>query len=349
MAECTDNCSTSRYVISDELNGPAFAVVVGIEMILALLTNLTIFIFTLYRWKSLKQPSTIFLTGLVLANLIMAILFMPFTFITAAVGEWVFGKTAREKQAVCEFIGFMLALSFEYSTHTLALISFDRFLFIVKPLLYTKYMKTWTAVVIISTLWVILTFLCTTPWYGLGKFRFVPHISSCFPNRLYLIYFSVITLIPYTTIIVTSIWTFIHTKRFITRRHNENMIASLSVERQELKQTIYNRKIYNLIGIFGTLLIVHLISLAPYIIVSIVGLIVRLRSIPTVVLASLLVLYLLHSFTSAVVQSYFRQDLRHAFITVMKRICCQRHSNNLQINQKSNISSNTQTELTVIK
>ena len=48
MAECTDNCLTSRYVINDELNGPAFAVVVGIEMILTLLTNLTIFIFTLF-------------------------------------------------------------------------------------------------------------------------------------------------------------------------------------------------------------------------------------------------------------------------------------------------------------
>ena len=76
----TDNCSTSSYLISDGLNGPAFAVVVGIEMILALLTNLTIFIFTLYQWKSLKQPSTIFLSGLLLANLIMTIFFMPFTF-----------------------------------------------------------------------------------------------------------------------------------------------------------------------------------------------------------------------------------------------------------------------------
>ena len=83
MAECTDNCSTSRYVINDDLNGPAFAVVVGIEMILALFTNFTIVIFTLYQWKSLKQPSIIFLTGLVLANLMMTIFVMPFRVITA--------------------------------------------------------------------------------------------------------------------------------------------------------------------------------------------------------------------------------------------------------------------------
>ena len=351
MEECTDNCSTSGFAISDELNGPAFVVVVGIEMILALLTNLTIFFFTLYQWKSLKQPSIIFLTGLVLANLVMAIFFMPFTVITAAVGEWIFGKTVREKQTVGEFVGFMLGLSFKYSTHTLALISFDRFLFIVKPLLYIKYMKTWRAVVVISTLWVILTVLNTTPWYGLSQFEFAPRICSFFPNfiRNYVIYFSLISIIPYTTIIVTSTWTFIHTKRFITRRHNENMVASLSIERQELRQTIYNRKIYNLIGIFGTLLIVHLVSLAPYIIVSIVGLIVGFRNIPTIVLASTLVLYLLHSFTTAVVQSYFRQDLRHMFQKLMKRMCCQRYSRDLQMYQESNISSNAQTELTVIK
>ena len=127
------------------------------------------------------------------------------------------------------------------------------------------------------------------------------------------------------------------------------MVASLSVERQELRQTIYNRKIYNLIGIFGTLLIVHLISLAPYIIVSIVGLIVGFRNIPTVVLASTLVFYLLHPFTSAVVQSYFRQDLRHMFIAMVKRMCCRRNRNNLQVNQESNISPSSQTELTAIK
>ena len=328
MVECTENCSMSRFIISDELNGPVFAVVVGIELILALLTNLTVFIFTLYQWKSLKQPSIIFLTGLVLANLIMAIFFMPFTVITAAVGEWIFGKTVREKEAVCEFVGFMFGLSVGYSTHTLALISFDRFLFIVKPLLYIKYMKTWTAVVIISTLWVILTILNTTPWYGLGQFKFAPHICSCFPNftRNYVTYFSLISIIPYTTIIVTSTWTFIHTKRFVTRRHNENMVASLPVERQELRQTIYNRKIYNLIGIFGTLLIVHLVSLAPYIILCIVGLFVGFRNIPTILFASTLVFYLLHNFTNAVVQSYFRQDLRQEIITVIKRLCCGSHS-----------------------
>ena len=175
-------------------------------MILTLLTNLTIFIFTLYRWKSLKQPSIIFLTGLVLANLIMAIFFMPFTVVTAAVGEWIFGKTAREKQVVCEFVGFMIGLSVRYSIQTLSLISFDRFLFIVKPLLYIKYIKTWTAVVIISTLWVLVTFLNTTPWYGLGQFNFRPRICSCFPKftRHYVIYFSLVSIIPYTTIIVTS-------------------------------------------------------------------------------------------------------------------------------------------------
>ena len=116
------------------------------------------------------------------------------------------------------------------------------------------------------------------------------------------------------------------------------MVASLSVERQELRQTIYNRKIYNLMEIFGTLLIAHLVSLAPYIIVNIVRLIVGFRNIPPVVLASTLVLYLPHSFTNAVVQSYFTQDLRHMFIKVVKRMCCQRHSNNLQVNQESNIS-----------
>ena len=307
MEECTDNCSTSRYVTNDDLNGPAFAVVIGIEMILTLLTNLTIFIFTLYQWKSLKQPSIIFLTGLVLANLMMAIFFMPFTVITAAVGEWIFGKTVREKQAVCEFVGFMFGLSVGYSTHTLALISFDRFLFIVKPLLYIKYMKTWRAVVIISTLWVILTVLNTTPWYGLGQFKVLPYICSCFPEftRPYLIYFSFVSIIPYATITVTSTWTF-----FILNDSSQDVTMKTWLLLCQLKDKSSDRHLK----------------------------LVKFRNVPPVVLASTLVFYLLHTFTNAVVQSYFRQDLILMFIIAMKRMRCQRHSNNLQVNQESNIS-----------
>ena len=83
-----------------------------------------------------------------------------------------------------------------------------------------------------------------------------------------------------------------------------------------MRDSAYNHKVCNLIGIFGSLLIAHLVSLSPYITASIIGFIVGYDNVPSPVYATALVLYLLNTITISLIQAYFRPELRKILIRI---------------------------------
>uniref|UniRef100_A0A1X7TKL8 G-protein coupled receptors family 1 profile domain-containing protein n=1 Tax=Amphimedon queenslandica TaxID=400682 RepID=A0A1X7TKL8_AMPQE len=107
-----------NFTFTGEFSGPAVAAVLTVEMILALIANGVVLSITLYQWKFLKQSSTIFFTSLILAHLVLNLLYLPFTIIALAAGEWIFGSTDEEKTATYTFTAFV------YS-YTVPVIFFD--------------------------------------------------------------------------------------------------------------------------------------------------------------------------------------------------------------------------------
>ena len=93
---------TGNFTITGDLS-IAVAAVLSVEMILALIANGIVLLITITQRKSWKQSSTIFFTSLILAHLVMNILYLPFTIIAFAAGEWFFGSTNEEKRRTCYF------------------------------------------------------------------------------------------------------------------------------------------------------------------------------------------------------------------------------------------------------
>ena len=131
----------SNYTFTEEFSGPAVAAVLIVEMILALIANGVVLSITLYQRKSLKQPSTIFFTSLILAHLVLNLLYLPFSIIGFAAGEWIFGSTDEEKRGTCYFAVFIFWWMVLVISIILDAISFDWFLFIVKPHLHKRFMR----------------------------------------------------------------------------------------------------------------------------------------------------------------------------------------------------------------
>ena len=104
---------------------------------------------------------------------------MPFGVIANASGEWIFGQSVEEKNGVCQFVGFTIWYGALLVTMTLAVISFDRFLFIVKPFLHKRFMKPHTAIIIVIIIWITCAVLNTTPLYGLGRFGYGKGTGTC--------------------------------------------------------------------------------------------------------------------------------------------------------------------------
>ena len=143
-----------RWCLNEELIGPLIAFFTLVILILSLTSNLLICVYTVTHAKSLKKSSTLFLFNLALVNLLMTVLYMPLMVIASAAEEWIIGQSDRERDILCQITAFIFAYTVGISIHTLAAISFDRFLSIVKPHYHKKYMTWRIALGVVVVIWV---------------------------------------------------------------------------------------------------------------------------------------------------------------------------------------------------
>ena len=251
-----------------------------------------------------------FLTNFVFANLLLTVVFMPSIIVNAAAGEWVFGRTPEEKNGTCQLVGFVFYYSGFSTLLTLAVISVDRFLFIVEPFVHERFMKTWVALIILICVWILSCLINIPPYFGLGKYAFLPAIASCgliWPGqRYYLIYFCILTSIIIMIILITTVWTFCFTRRLIY-----NIKQQHSTYSEDKQNHLYVRRIRKLVGVFGMLLAGTILTVLPSVLVATIEAVVggNRQLQPTAIFTTVLVLFLLNSVLNPVIQSYFRRDV----------------------------------------
>ena len=312
------NEANSNFTIDPRLVSPLLAVAVGILMILSFTANSFIVLHTIFHRSILKQSSAILLFSLALTNLLMSVLFMPFTLISVAAGQWVFGSTPQQRQGTCSFVGFAFGCITSVSVHSLAAISFDRFLFIVKPMWHKKVMKPWATWLLVLVLWIMAFILNITPFIGLGKYEFTSDAASCLPvwsgQVNYVIFVLVESTIPFGIIAFTTIWTFVFTRAFI-RDHYRMRAAE-----DDGMNTVYHTKLRKVFSIFGSLLVVNVVCFLPFILAGIAGFVVGFSNFPTGMYAAVLFLFLLNNVANPVVQSLFRPDIKETILKLKRRI-----------------------------
>ena len=298
----------TNFTLSEDINGPLLATAIGIEMVAGFFTNSFVLILTLCYLKAWKQPSNIFLTNMSLNYLIIVILLLPVSVITCATGEWIYGSTLSQKVIVCQAIGYIFSYCFLVVTESLALLSFDRFFFIVKALQYKKYMTVNKAVIIVAASWILAAFMSTPPLYGFGSFEFSQNNGICVPtvkDQLgFAIYGFIVVLTLIASIIVTSIWTYCYTRKYLKRRN----------DRKKYTNSVYISQKRRLIGLFGLLIALHVLSYSLLIIFVILDPFVPVS--PRLYAASAVFTWLM-MVLSPMAQSYFRHDIRncvHSFL-----------------------------------
>ena len=299
-----------NFSLSDEVNGPVLAVAVSIQSFMGIITNLFVLIFTLCHPKTMKEPSIIFLTNFVLVNLPVVFIVMPSLVVTAAAGEWVFGKIPEEKNGTCQFVGFVFVYTGFLMLLTLGVISVDRFLFLVKPVIHKRFMKTWVALVIVIIVWVLSCLLSIPPYFGLSQFVFVSSIGTCgiiwTGQQNYLLFFCLATTVVIVIILITTVWTFCFTRKFIQRIVHQHHLNS--VKDTNNSKHVYTQRMKKLIGVFGMLLLGMMLTYLPGILVAMVAAVIG-NKVPTVVFTSAMVLFFFNFILNPVIQSYFRRDV----------------------------------------
>ena len=319
----------NNFTLSEDINGPLLAAVIGIEMVAGLITNSFVLILTACHFKTWKQPSTIFLTNMLLNNLISVIFVVPFAIITAASGEWVFGKTYNQKLTFCQFTAFMFWYCVTVITEGLVLLSFDRFFYIVKSFEYERHMTRKKAAIMVAISWILAAILSSPPLFGFSKFAFAFSYGICVPEwegqPLFVAYVLAIFLTLIGSIVVTSAWTFCYTQHYL--KSESQRLQSVSPNDNESKNNLYFSRSGRLIGLFGMIMLVYILCYAPAIITSIIELI---TVVPLQMYTTIFVLFLLQTTLSPLVQSVFRQDIRQSTLAFLvwchKKFCSKEYA-----------------------
>ncbi|XP_011409750.2 PREDICTED: octopamine receptor-like [Amphimedon queenslandica] len=299
----------NNFTLSEDINGPLLAAVIGVEMVAGLIANIFVLTLSCFHCETYKKPSTIFLTNMLVANLIIIVVVMPFSIATCVSGEWIFGSTVSSKLASCEAMGTLFGWSTLIATESLVLLSFDRFFFIVKAGKYNEHMTVKKALIIVAASWILAAILVSPPQYGFGGFVFANSYGLCGPNFRsvgFSVYGFFIIGSLIISIVVTSLWTYCYTKKFI-KEMNSRM----------LRESVYFSQHTKLVGIFGTLIIVHIFCYSLFLSVSVVRPFV---AIPRQLWATTLVFLLLITILSPLVQSYFRSETRNFIQNLLLKI-----------------------------
>ena len=302
-----------------DIDRPILAAVIGIGMVTGLIANAFVLILTFCFIKDWKQPAIIFLTNMLLNNLVMILLVMPFSIITAASGEWIFGSTVNQKESVCQFAAFMRLYSYLSALESLVLVSFDRFFFIVKALQYDKYMTVNKAVIIVAVSWILAAIITVIPVVGFGDYEYINSHYTCVPTAERNIGYSIIIFICIFTfivsIIVTTIWTLCFTRKYL----RDKATGPVPIDTQG--RNVYTSQQKRIIGLFGMLILVHLFCYAPSWISQVTGF---FTTIPPVLYTLVYILYLLLASLNPLVQSFFRRDIREAVVKCGESVCAKR-------------------------
>lgn len=148
--------NSTRWLLESNIEGPVLATFLAIEFLLSLTFNVFIVTQTLRQRsrKNLKKSSIFLLFTLSLTNLALTLLYLPFTIVAAAAGEWIFGTTDFVRHILCQINGFIVTYLSTAAVHNLAVISIDRFLSIIKPNLHRRIVSRKVALGILVLLWV---------------------------------------------------------------------------------------------------------------------------------------------------------------------------------------------------
>uniref|UniRef100_A0A1X7SPA7 G-protein coupled receptors family 1 profile domain-containing protein n=1 Tax=Amphimedon queenslandica TaxID=400682 RepID=A0A1X7SPA7_AMPQE len=183
---------------------------------------------------------------------------------------------------------------------TLATISFDRFLFIVKPHLHKWVMRPWVALTLTIAIWILSAVLSIVHLFG-----FHLYIDICISSTAdigFVVYIILLSAVVLGIIFITSLWTFCFTRRFFK---DQSVIAG---------ESVYASKKKRLFGIFGSMLLVYGICFVPAVLYFLLHLFI---DVPLWLNLAATICFLFITVANPVMQSYFRPEIK----SVLFRCC----------------------------
>lgn len=321
----------TAWRLSEELVEARFAIV-AIELLLCLIAflwNLFIILAMLSKRHMLKEPSNIYLLSLSVSHFMLTVAILPITLNTLLTNEYNYGSSDYARCCICNFSGIMLMVLTSVALHTLAALSVDRFIILLNPLKYRKFVSWWKALLVVVLIWFVSFWIGIPPVVGFGKYQFNTILANCHPvwtgsdfNYVRFVMFE--SLIPITLLLVTNVWTVKIVWDFMKKR----MQRRTTIRKHEGRLSIHEeglhhrRKQWMLVRTYTFLFVVYIISYTPIFIVAIISNFISLQPLswPLELVVFGWLCYFINPVLHPLIEAFFIKDIRE----ILKNGCCAR-------------------------
>ena len=206
-----------------------------------------------YRNRSLRTTTNLYIIALAVSDLSSAIFVMPFSSGVLITGDWMYGSF------YCNIQGFFVVLNIYVSPCLMALTAFNRYIRIVRTNIYHKLFSMRKCKIWIMAVWVtVITYILTQVLLGNQAIRFVAPYAVCSTTHLKstqkVVHYSIVVpAFVVAPIVITSICYY---KIFRSiRLHNENVLPSLQNRISTSSGGISNREIKISISLFVVVIV----------------------------------------------------------------------------------------------
>ncbi|XP_052830450.1 alpha-2Db adrenergic receptor isoform X2 [Octopus bimaculoides] len=174
QSECID-LNSNDTSLESPWNLPATVIlsIVSIILMVCIIVGNFLVITVILRHKGMRTRTNLFLLNLALADLLVGTLMAPFTLITIISGKWIFGER------FCNVNGFMNALCYITSCHTLMYISVHKYFSITRP--FSRFITISRIFIMVAAAWIWAIFCATMTITGLTSVCFKYGTSQCGP------------------------------------------------------------------------------------------------------------------------------------------------------------------------
>ena len=304
------------------------AAALSVEMVLGLVTNSFVILYSICHPKSLKKSSNLLLLSLLIVDLLDCLLVIPSPIVIIALGKDILVGPADWQKLLCNISGYLFAVFNNLLVYIIAAISVDRCIFITQPFHYRRYMQPKVVITIMTLMWIFVGASSSVPFYGFGRYTFKEALHLCSAehtgNIAYSSYALLVYIAPIIVTVVTTIWTTLFTRRYLRRRRSRlASIARLrsigSTEQLDDTNNIYSKQIRNLLGLFGLLLAIQAISVVPGVMLIAINFTDTVH-LPNIVVQLAFILYNTNCIANPIIQAYFRKDLNTYVRNILKKL-----------------------------
>ena len=268
-----DSVTSKLWLVKDKKAGYILAAFELLFVTVGLPWNLLVMA-TIIRKKLFKQPTILLLLNLVVSDLILLLVLIPMHVWTGIRGEYSIGNSDMVRCQTC-LIGLLFTMFGLLSLFTVFLMSFDRFLFIYKPLKYDRIMTPLRTLLALGIVWLVSIVVSLLPVFGYGNLIFTPGSLSCtFDFSVEFSYYSLIvgavSFVPILFIIIFNVWVVVIVQRNIRAVYKVKRSLSVTPNGQmdELMEHMRKKcheKQWHLIKMFGALLCSNMVTWLPFV------------------------------------------------------------------------------------